>query len=253
MKGKRWIFVMGSILFFEGISLFSLAGIQSDSLNAEKIAHADEPTITSEPAYKDKEQKVFQIYKKNRNTLILVNASNPLNESYLADLRAICKGRLYASRELYDPLVEMLKAANKKGHQYWIASAYRSRDKQQKLVDEDVQKAMQKGLSYEDALRETYQETMPAGHSEHETGLALDILCSGNNNMDASQEKEAGNIWLQNNCYRYGFVLRYPKGKEAITGIHYEPWHFRYVGKEAAAYMKKHDLTLEEFWEKIIS
>lgn len=251
MRGKRWLFIMGGILLLEGITLLGLSGFQPNQLTDVNLAHAGGTAATSEPAYKKREQKVYSIYTKNKNTLLLVNASNPLKPSYQPRLRTICNGRLSASKDLYDSLIKMLKAADKKGYQYWIASAYRSRDRQQMLVNEDVQKAMERGLSYKDALRETYQETMPAGHSEHETGLALDILCTGNTKMNRSQEKEAGNVWLQNNCYRYGFILRYPKGKKEITGIRYEPWHFRYVGKEAAAYMKKHDLTLEEFWEKL--
>lgn len=69
--------------------------------------------------------------------------------------------------------------------------------------------------------------------------------------MDRSQKKEPGNIWLRKNSWRYGFILRYPEEKKAVTGIRYEPWHFRYVGKKAAAYMHKHDLVLEEFWKKL--
>lgn len=88
---------------------------------------------------------------------------------------------------------------------------------------------------------------MPAGYSEHQTGLALDILSSSNLNMDASQENTKENQWMKEHCYEYGFILRYPKDKENITQISYEPWHFRYVGKEAAKYMKENQLTLEEF------
>ena len=111
---------------------------------------------------------------------------------------------------------------------------------------------MEKGMSYEQALKETYKETMPAGHSEHETGLALDILCSGNMARDRSQETEPGNLWLRENSWRYGFILRYPENKKSLTGINYEPWHFRSVGKKAAAYMHSHNLTLEEFWEELM-
>lgn len=114
-----------------------------------------------------------------------------------------------------------------------------------------MRRAMNKGMSYRQAWRETCKETMPAGHSEHETGLALDILCSGNMKMDASQKKEPGNRWLRENCSRYGFILRYPEDKSEITGVSFEPWHFRYVGKQAAQYMQEQDITLEEFWERM--
>ena len=148
-------------------------------------------------------------------------------------------------------LVYMLDAASDEVYQYWIASAWRSREKQQKLVDEDVRRLMDQGMTLKRALEETYKETMPAGHSEHETGLALDILCSENMQMDQSQKEEPGNKWLCKNSWRYGFVLRYPEEKEKITGIRHEPWHFRYVGKKAAAYMHENNLALEEFWDRL--
>ena len=92
---------------------------------------------------------------------------------------------------------------------------------------------------------------MPAGCSEPQTGLALDILCSGNTSMDVSQMDEPGNQWLRKNCYKYGFILRYPENKSAVTGINFEPWHFRYVGKAAAKYIMKNHITLEEFYQKL--
>jgi D-alanyl-D-alanine carboxypeptidase len=179
--------------------------------------------------------------------LVLVNKDNELSEDYDSNLQSICGGRLEASEYLYEDLCAMLSDAKEAGYEYWIASAYRSRQRQQELVDEDVEALMQKGYSYEDALTETYRETMPAGHSEHETGLALDILCSGNTNMDITQADEPGNRWLLAHCSEYGFILRYPSDKEDVTGISYEPWHFRYVGKEAAQYIMGNGITLEEY------
>jgi D-alanyl-D-alanine carboxypeptidase len=190
-----------------------------------------------------------QIYENNPELLVLVNKEHELDENYDSQLRSICKGRLMASDRLYEDLCAMLHAAGTEGYDYWIASAYRSRERQQELVDEDVSALMQKGFSYEDALEETLRETMPAGYSEHETGLALDILCSGNTAMDVSQADEPGNRWLMQHCQEYGFILRYPEDKVSVTEIDYEPWHFRYVGKEAAQYITEHGLTLEEFVE----
>ena len=154
----------------------------------------------------------------------------------------ICNGRLQASFYLYDDLVNMLAEAKEHGYSYWIASAYRSPEKQQRLVDGDVMA---------DALKEVYKETMPARCSEHQTGLALDILCSGNTNMDVSQTEEPGNKWLRENCYKYGFILRYPEDKTQVTGVNFEPWHFRYVGKEAAQYIMENHITLEEFYQRL--
>ena len=91
------------------------------------------------------------------------------------------------------------------------------------------------------------QETMPPGYSEHETGLAVDIVSFGYQVLDGKQENTNENKWLRENCSKYGFILRYPKEKEEITGISYEPWHFRFVGKEAAEEITRQGITLEEY------
>lgn len=193
-------------------------------------------------------QECQDLYAGNESLLTLVNKEHELSVSYQPMLRSICKGRLQAADALYEDLCAMLKAGGDAGHEYWIASAYRDRSYQQGLVDEDVEKYMSKGYSYETALQKTLEYTMPAGQSEHETGLALDILCSTNTIMDESQKGEPGNRWLVEHCHEYGFILRYPEIKEEITGIRYEPWHFRYVGREAAAYLTEKGWTLEEFY-----
>lgn len=188
-----------------------------------------------------------RIIRQNEELCVLVNKEKELDPLFDSHLRSICDGRLLVSDWMYQDLTKMLQAAVDAGYDYWIASAYRSRERQQELVDEDVAALMRKGKSRADALEETLRETMPAGHSEHETGLALDILCSENTNMDESQAGEPANQWLVSHCSEYGFILRYPKDKESVTGIAWEPWHFRYVGREAARYMTEYGLTLEEF------
>lgn len=193
-------------------------------------------------------QECQDLYTRQGFLLLLVNKEHELPSSYQPRLHSICKGRLEAADILYEDLCAMLKAGGGAGYEYWIASAYRDRAYQQGLVDEDVQKYMAKGYSYEAALQKTYEYTMPAGQSEHETGLALDILCSTNTIMDESQKSEPGNQWLVQHCHEYGFILRYPEDKEEVTGIGFEPWHFRYVGREAAAYLTEKGWTLEEFY-----
>lgn len=194
-------------------------------------------------------EEANEIYRENAEQLVLVNRENPLSPAYDAMLQQICGGRLEASSRLYGDLQAMFADAADVGHSFWIASAYRSREKQQELIDEEADALMAEGMSREEALEEIYRETMPAGCSEHETGLALDILVSGNMEMDQSQEESVGNRWLRENCQDYGFVLRYPEDKSSVTGVDYEPWHFRYVGKRAARFLKNHGLTLEEFYQ----
>lgn len=223
----------------------------AESPDANKGAwEIDSGFIYVEPEKIVRWEDCLKVYEANKELMVLVNRENALEEgNYEDSLRYICNGRLQASDDLYDDLVDLLAAADEEGYQYWIASAYRSRERQQELVDEDVARYMAQGMSRQQALEKTYEQTMPAGKSEHETGLALDILCSGNLNMDVTQAEEPGNKWLAERAYEYGFILRYPANKEEITGILYEPWHFRYVGKEAAAFLWENDLTLEEFWE----
>lgn len=204
---------------------------------------ADEPNVTLQ-----EQAEAKRIYEANPELLVLVNKEYELSQDYDAKLRKICNRRLQASDRLYADLTNMLHDGGEAGFTYWVASAYRSRQRQQTLINEDVRKLVAQGMSQEDALAKTLEETMPAGHSEHETGLALDILCSDNMKMDVTQEQCKGNEWLRQHCAEYGFILRYPKEAVAKTKISYEPWHFRYVGVEAAQFITSHNLTLEEFW-----
>ena len=89
---------------------------------------------------------------------------------------------------------------------------------------------------------------VPAGTSEHQTGLAADIVAAGNQVLEEEQENTPEQQWLMEHCWEYGFILRYPKDKTDLTGVGYEPWHYRYVGVEAAQEMKESGQCLEEYW-----
>ncbi len=265
-RSKKAIVPLLGVLAAEGVIVFLLtcawtgaimSGENTAAMTPSATPDRQDRTIsTPETALVDntavssaEKKEIKKIYKTDKKTLALVNKKKKLKTSYHSSLIPICQGRLQASEYLYDSLVRMLADAGDEGYQYFIASAYRSREKQQALINDGVRKRMRHGASYDEAIEKTYEEIMPAGHSEHETGLALDILCSGNMHMDVSQKEEPGNRWLRKHCYKYGFILRYPKGKEHITNTTYEPWHFRYVGERAAKYMREQNLTLEEFWD----
>ncbi len=106
---------------------------------------------------------------------------------------------------------------------------------------------MAQGMDYDSVCGEALKQVMPPGYSEHETGLALDIVSADYQLLDDNQETTAENIWLRENCWKYGFILRYPADKEDITQISYESWHFRYVGEEAAEYITSNGICLEEY------
>lgn len=190
------------------------------------------------------------LYEKNTDLLVLVNKECALSETYEQPLRTLQNKRVKVADIMYEDLREMLDDASDQGYAYALVSGFRDAQYQQGLIQKDIQKYMvQQNLSVEEALEKTYEQVMPAGHSEHETGLAIDITAAGNTALDVSQATEPGIIWMHENCWKYGFILRYPQDKEDVTQISYEPWHFRYVGREAAEYLHEHKMTLEEFHE----
>lgn len=146
-----------------------------------------------------------------------------------------------------DELNAMIDAAHAIGHIIMVCSGYRSVEYQKTLFVNKVKRLIESGMSEEEAKKVAALVVMPPGFSEHHTGLAVDIVSSHNQELEESQADSPENKWLQNNSYKYGFILRYPKGSEIITGVVYEPWHFRYVGSYIAKYMYYNQLILEEF------
>lgn len=183
--------------------------------------------------------------------LVLANKDTPLDREYNVKLQSVENGVGQVSEDIVNDLTAMLRAGNMEGHEFWLASTYRSYERQEQLLEEDVRELMGKGYDRDEAYAEAIKETMPPGCSEHETGLAVDIVAKNYQMLDANQETTCQNIWLRAHCHEYGFILRYPKEKEDVTGISYESWHFRYVGVEAATYITENNLTLEEYLEKI--
>ncbi len=179
--------------------------------------------------------------------LILVNKDHPLPDDYQVEVQQAPYGACSVSSEIYPALKEMLEAGRQEGLRFVVASGYRSSSYQQGLLDEDIRDFMNRGMSYDEAYEEATKDTMPAGCSEHSTGLAVDIVSASYQMLNDGLEKMPEIQWLQEHCAEYGFILRYPKGKEDITKIIYESWHFRYVGTEAAKEIMERGLTLEEY------
>ena len=123
-------------------------------------------------------------------------------------------------------------------------------DQQKRLYERQVQK--QKNAGYSDTKAREVAATIVKrpGQSEHNTGLAADLGGSGDYSLNQSFERTAAYRWLIEHCADYGFILRFPKDKEAVTGVIYEPWHYRYVGKDAAQEIFNRDITLEEYLGK---
>ena len=176
--------------------------------------------------------------------LILVNKDHPAPENYQVELVELSNGCLVDER-IYPDLQKMFDACRALGMELFVRDGYRTHEEQQMLYDEKTEEFMAEGYSRQEAEQMTGGWAAVPGTSEHELGLAIDI----NPDMNISTTDEVY-TWLENNSYRYGFVKRYPEDKADITGINNEPWHFRYVGHEAAEEMFRKGLCLEEYLEK---
>ncbi len=181
--------------------------------------------------------------------LTLVNPWNPLPEDWVTDLVTLSDGRKIDSR-CYEAYVEMIDACKAAGYNPYLCSAYRTQETQQELYDNKVQRLISSGMSEEEAKVEGAKAVAVPGTSEHQLGLAVDIVDANMQDLTDEQENTETQRWLMANSWRYGFIHRYPNGKTDITGIIYEPWHYRYVGKDAAQEIFNRDITLEEYLGK---
>lgn len=192
------------------------------------------------------EMTASQLSGKKMWNLALVNYEHPLDREYLPELKEIAPEQAVDAR-IYDAVLEMFEAGGAEGLKFYVASAYRSYEKQRDVYNETMDKWIAQGMRPLDAYEETAKSVAVPGTSEHATGLALDITSGEYMELDEQQAETAEFKWLKENCWKYGFILRYPPEKSDITKIIYEPWHFRYVGKEAAKEIFEQDVTLEEY------
>ena len=172
--------------------------------------------------------------------VLLVNAQNPLPEGFepgeLVNLYEqkrhflLASSDLYLERETFEAANRMFKQAEDENlNGFILTSGYRSAEKQAEVFAESPENTAQE-----------------PGYSEHQTGMVFDVTAySDDGSFESTEQFE----WLEEHCWQYGFILRYPEGKESITGIDYEPWHYRYVGKEVAAIIHETGWTLEEYCE----
>ena len=174
--------------------------------------------------------------------LLLVNSTHPLTDDYSVDLTELRNGQSVDTRILSD-LQEMFDAARSEDIYPIVSDAYRTREDQQTLMDDVIQNYEDEGYSSEEASSKAEQVIAKPGTSEHETGLAIDI--AGDDDYD--QDTDSVLEWMNSNAYKYGFILRYPSGKESVTGAEAENDHYRYVGKEAAKVIHDQGICLEEY------
>ena len=178
--------------------------------------------------------------------IIMVNAWNELPEDYETELRELPNGKM-ASTECYDILMQMVDDCTAAGCSPNIIGAYRTVSDQRVLFNNILAENREKG--YGDAYARTLKRCAVPGTSEHHLGLAFDIVDRRYPQKYTGQNNAL--VWLSEHCWEYGFIIRYPDSKTNVTGIMYEPWHFRYVGVELAMELKESGLCLEEYLDAL--
>lgn len=181
--------------------------------------------------------------------LVLVNPWNAIDENYVPELVTVEDG-YRVDRRCADALTRMLYDCREAGHSPVICSAYRTQEYQQDLFDKKIQRVMATGVSSADAPAIAARSVAVPGTSEHQLGLAVDLIDYYYTNLDEGQERTGTQKWLMEHCAEYGFILRYPNGSSNITGIIYEPWHYRFVGKKTAREITDAGITFEEYLQK---
>lgn len=174
--------------------------------------------------------------------LLLVNSSNAIPDGYApTELTELSNGQSVDKR-IYPSLQSMFDDARAQGVYPVVSSGYRTAKQQQSELDDKIQEYIDDGKSEDEARTLAATYVAQVGYSEHEAGLAIDIVAKANKSDDDTVW-----AWMKEHCAEYGFILRYPEGKEGVTGMSYEPWHFRYVGVEAAQKIMGAGITLEEY------
>lgn len=176
--------------------------------------------------------------------LILVNDKNSIPKNYDFELTELDNGRKVDSR-IYPDLQAMFDDMRKSGIYPTVGEGFRTADEQRQMMSDKINAYINEGYSEKESNKMAKQTVMAVGNSEHQLGLAVDI-----NAEEGSASNEDIYEWLEENSYKYGFIQRYPADKSDITGIEYEPWHYRYVGKKAAEEIYFQGICLEEYLQK---
>ena len=226
----------------------------SEISSAEDKSSAPESnnsTSSNNTSSKNTTSQVVEAYIPNGDwRLIIANKQHPMPKSYTVNVSYI-SGSYRIDSRVKDSYNAMITAAKNDGVTLKIISGFRTFSGQESLFNNKVNQYLNKGYSKEKAKELAAQYVAPPGTSEHLTGLAVDLISPDWYNTHSSLTSDFENTkqfaWLYSHCAEYGFILRYPKDKVAITGYSYEPWHYRYVGVEAAKEIMSKKICLEEY------
>ena len=264
------LFILGMVLFlilaaailflvFSKLKTERELSSASTEISIRAFAEAERRNIEkSESDAQTQEQNTRTVLMKSmiendkKELLMLVNSSNPLPEGYEARLVDIGDDKQFDERGA-SALASMIKDCKASYDRAPVPiSAYRTQEYQEMLFQDKMERLLQTGtVSLEDVYSEAAREVAVPGTSEHQTGFAVDIIDEFYTELDTYQMYTNTQRWLMANCYKYGFILRYPEDSSKITGIVFEPWHYRYVGINAAKEITDRGVTLEEYLKSL--
>lgn len=245
-----------SCLFFVGgcskpVSQVQISKIKTQEIQTQNIKTEEQEAASdfSEDSLKVVETEVSgkSMDRQRYENLMLVNKDNVLPEDFVPNLKEFeDQGRKFCFDEsALGCLLSMIESAKKDGINLFVVSAYRSNQRQAEIFNNKLQQWLDSGLSQEEAFENTQRYIAPPGTSEHATGLAVDL-----NSLEEEFDQTPEYRWLCSHASEFGFILRYQKEKEDVTKIAYEPWHYRYVGREHAEKIKTQNICLEEYLDK---
>lgn len=250
-----FLFLISSTLLF-GCSMNGELQEVSTESDSDELTHSG--VNEEEPVELSEEEKLVEELPKDSNlddwNLILVGPKSALPEAFEPRLVEV-DNEQFIDERIEEAWNSWNEAAVEAGHRLFFASGYRSIEHQRVNFNNTYESYLNEGYSEEEALDRTKDYLTEPGHSEHHTGLALDIVDEewivAGNGLIPEYDTQASQQWMMETMTDYGFILRYPAKKEEITDIQYESWHFRYVGEENAHYIVEHDLVLEEYIERL--
>lgn len=237
------------------IKLYNRNQTESSSENQEEQTAEPQTEPQTEPATEEpqavpeteaaekKPATVIPITDAEKWNLAIINIKYPLPDSYAPTLsNAVNGSNIQLDSRVSEHYAEMYAAAKLSGCVLTPYSGYHTYALQETTYNRKVNFYVNKGMSAEEANQKASAQVLPAGCSEHNAGLAMDIVSASSDFINAKEYK-----WLCENAHNYGFILRYPEDKTAITGMNFEPWHWRYVGTQTAKEMKEKNQCLEEY------
>lgn len=245
---KRTAVCISILLIFTALIIASVLFFYIAINNGDEFYQEDNTNMVKEVpvnTFSINDEGDFSTWNENCDfNLVVVNKNNGLPDNFKEDLVDFRGVKI--DRRIEENLSKMMDDAEKDSISLWISSAYRDVKLQAEIMDDEIYKNMQEGHTKEESEELAKKLISEPGKSEHHTGLAIDFNGVSDDFCNTDVYK-----WLIENAQNYGFILRYPESKKEITGINFEPWHFRYVGVYTAKAMHGKDICLEEYVDSI--